>query len=119
MSTAKEKEALAGVEGMASSASVVHLMGPAPSQSDATVKLIEGASHAADMNRYGAYPGASRTDMAYQSRAYLASSPVVGSQPVPFVPTGKVPALYYHCALFTVYCTVHTIDCFWLCERCF
>ena len=95
MSTAKEKEALAGVEGMASAPSVVHLMGPAPSQSEATVKLIQGASHAAELNRVGgAYPGASRADVttAYQSRAYLgASSPVVGSQPVPFVPTGKQP----------------------------
>ena len=94
MSTAKEKEALAGVEGMSSAPSVVHLMGPAPAQSEATVKLIQGASHAAELNRVAAYPGASRADMAsaYQSRAYLgASSPVVGSQPVPFVPTGKQP----------------------------
>ena len=95
MSTAKEKEALAGVEGMASAPSVVHLMGPAPSQSEATVKLLQGASHAADLNRAaGGYPGASRADVttAYQSRAHLgASSPFVGSQPVPFVLTGKQP----------------------------
>lgn len=91
MSIAKEREALAGVEGMASSASVVHLMGPAPAQSEATVKLLEGASLAVEMNRLAvAYPG-SKADMAasmYQSRAMqFGSSPVVASQPIPFVPS--------------------------------